>query len=132
MSYITTADITDSVALAFIANSDSRVAAWITNVDNEIKRLALTQGLTEGEIFTPLNSIVKEYAVNYFCLLVFKDNIGSNNIDVPDDEKYVKKYNLYVSECSRLRPLCTKALLSMDEDSVEASEMTGVSYFIRS
>jgi hypothetical protein len=129
--YISTADITDSVAKAFVDASDSRLEQWLTNVDNEIIRMALQNDLLEEDILDPLNSIVKEYLVAYFCLLVFRDNIGSNNVEVSSEEKYRIKYDLYVSETERLRPLCTKDIISTEEASVEPVNMTGVKYFVR-
>jgi hypothetical protein len=130
--YIETTEVTDSVVKDFIVRADTRVEQWLTCVDNEVKRLALKQGLFESEILTPLNSIVKEYAVAYFCLIVFRDNIGSNNVDVPAEEKYRVKYDLYVSETDRLKPQCTKELLRNNENIVEAVDMASVTYLARS
>lgn len=129
--YIEATDITDTVAKAFIDNADTRIEQWLTNVDNEINRLAYSKGLANEEILVPINPIVKEYAVAYFCLMVFKDNIGANNVTTPMDEKYKIKYGLYLEEIDRLKPQCTKGLLSINEGDVDAVSMASVKYFTR-
>lgn len=129
--YIATTDIADSVAKAFVAANDSRLETWLTNVDNEMKRLAFQNELTEDDILDPINPIIKEYLVACFCLNVFRDNIGSNNITTPLDEKYRIKYDLYTAECERLRPMCTRELIATTEADVRAVDMIGIKFFAR-
>ena len=61
--YITTADITDSVARDFITDVDTRLDTWMQRTDENLKSLALSLGVQPSQIYTPVNYSVKEYCI---------------------------------------------------------------------
>jgi hypothetical protein len=53
---------------------------------------------------------VKEYCVDYFCYLVFRDNFGTNNLPVTDQEKHKVKLDWYAKACEKMRPTITREM----------------------
>ena len=112
MAYITPAtDITDVDVKQFVTASDARLANWLAELDAEIEALAYERGLTHDDIHTTLNPVCKSYAISFYCYIVFRDNVGSTNPDTSENEKYLRKLEIYGAECTRKRSACTKELL---------------------
>lgn len=112
MAYITpSSDITDYDVKQFITAVDARLTAWATEVESELKAIAYQLGLVDSEIGATVNAVVKRYLVAYYCYIVFRDNVGAVNSNIPDQEKYKIKFEIYGVECNRLRKYCTKELI---------------------
>ena len=126
--YIATTDITDSLARDFINGSDARVDKWMERTDGEIQSMALSLGVPVGSIYTPLNSRVKEYAVAYFCFLLFQDTNGENDTENPENEVYLIKLKWYMERVGFLQTQITRELLTNVMTSVTAAGMvsTGI------
>jgi hypothetical protein len=114
--YSSTANITDSVISAFVSASDSRLSLWRTECDNEIKSLCEQRGveITTFEALDTVDSKIQEYWRATFARIVCRDNIGVNNVDVAQDEKYRVKYDIYRDECDRLRRQVTPEMFKGD------------------
>jgi hypothetical protein len=109
--YISSDDITDSIVMQFISKNDTRIQKWLDLVDADLQSLAQDRGLVSSSITSPLsNAKVKEYAVCYFCYLVFRDNYGTNNVQVSDQEKHKLKLDFYASTCQKMRPTLTREM----------------------
>jgi hypothetical protein len=109
--FIAPTDITDSIVMQFIAKNDSRLQIWFNLVDSELQSLAQDRGLPSNSITVPLaHAKVKEYAVDYFCYLVFRDNFGTNNVAVSDQEKHKIKLDWYANACQKMRPTLTREM----------------------
>lgn len=96
--YGLTSEITDKVIAAFVTASDSRLSLWRTECDNEIDSICEQRGVSVDSFLasgTEAHSKVQEYWRAYFCMIVCRDNIGSNNVDTAADEKYRIKYDIY-------------------------------------
>ena len=98
MSYISRADVTDNI----ISNFD--LAPYLIETDNEIIDLAESLGVSENAIETnPLHNKIKRYAIAFCLMRLCQDKTGSNNIELPEMEKYVVKYEIYRKEVEKLR-----------------------------
>ena len=119
--YALTAEITDSVIAAFVTAADARLSLWRTECDNEIKSLCEIRGvsITSFELEDAVHSKIQEYWRARFALAVCRDNIGVNNNDVAQDEKYRVKYDLYKDVCDSLRREITPEMFYNDTDSAD-------------
>lgn len=107
--YITTAMITDSIARDFISGTDTRLDTWMENTDLEIESIAQEKGVLAANIkITPLHYKIKEYAIAYYCFLVFQDAFGENDVAVSENEVHHMKLKYYLDKCNFLRPILTK------------------------
>ena len=122
--YITTADITDSVARDFI--SDSRVLIWMQRADEELGSLALTLGVPIASIYTPVNSRVRDYVIANFCYLLFRDVNGENEVENPGNEVHIVKMKQWKEVIDELRTLITKEQLLQVVTSLTPSQMVNV------
>ena len=110
------ADITDKVVQDFV--TDAIVENWLDSVDNEMLALAAEHNLTDEEIHSPLNPIVREYLIMYFNYLVMRDNIGGTNPESPEQEKYRVKFDIFAKECERMRLRCTEEIIEESDDDI--------------
>ena len=121
--YIATTDITDSLAKNFIDGTDSRLDAWMTNTDLEIESIAQEKGISTTQIEkTPLHYKIKEYAVAYYCSLIFQDCFGMNTVEIEANEAYKAKLTYYLDKCNFLRPNLTKEMFWVEGTSLGASD----------
>jgi hypothetical protein len=123
--YIATTDVTDSVARDFINGTDSRLDTWMANVDLEIESIAQEKDLATTEIETPIHYKIKEYAIAYYCFLIFQDAFGENAVEVDGQEIHEKKLKYYLEKCNYLRPTLTKAMFSTTGTSLTSSDRIG-------
>jgi hypothetical protein len=113
--YIATTDITDSLAKNFISGTDTRLDTWMTNTDLEIESIAQEKGIAASYIEkTPLHYKIKEYAISYYCFLIFQDCFGMNNVEMADNEVYKAKLQYYLEKCNFLRPNLTKEMFYVE------------------
>jgi L-ribulose-5-phosphate 3-epimerase UlaE len=120
--YIATTDITDSIARRYISGSDARLDTWMTNTDLEIESIAQEHGLSTESITVPIHYKVKEYAIAYYCYLIFQDVFGSNEVENPEQEIHKMKLEYCLSKCNALRQMITKEMLSVTSSSLSAHE----------
>lgn len=121
MAYIATTDITDSVISAF--NSDTRTTTWLAEVDGEIDGLAESLDVDEDDIYTTtLHPMVKQLCKALYGKFVCRDNMGVNNLDTTENDKYMVKYQMYSDEVQRLRGLVTAEMLTDTDGELVASE----------
>jgi hypothetical protein len=125
MAYITTADITDSVARDFVADVDTRLTAWMTNTTAEIESIAQEKGVAVADIETPIHYKIKEYAIAYYCFLIFQDSFGENDVEVAEMEVHERKLQYYLEKCNALRPTLTKEMFSVDNASITPANRIG-------
>ena len=110
--YALTSQITDSVISVFVAAADSRLSLWRTECDNEIESLCEQRGVPVDtfKATDTVNSKIQEYWRAKFALIVCRDNIGVNNVDVSQDEKYRVKYDIYKDVSDELRRQITQEM----------------------
>lgn len=109
MSYITTADIKDSVLLETIYST--LLAAKITDSDNEIADLAERKGAINITLNSPAHYKVKRYLVAWVCAELCKDLIGKNKIEIIESDLYYQKWKVYKSEAQDLEGEITREML---------------------
>jgi len=131
--YIEFTDITDSVVSDFLisGSADSRADKWMENTDLEIEMLALERGVTSTSIYeTPLSYRVKEYAMAYLCFLVCQDCFGTNDVEIEQNETYLKKLEYYRNRCELLKSQITKEMFLNTAQSLSPVQLvqTGVLY----
>jgi len=130
-TYITSADITDTVARRFIDATDTRVPEWIERANEQIEMLALKNGVDESYIQTPVHPVVSDYGRSVFCEQCFLENIGVNNIESPADEKYRIKYGMYVERIKMLAGQITAQMFDTTVSSLGTEDIIGGNTFWR-
>lgn len=123
--FLTTADITDSIALDFINANDTRVAGWLSDVDGELLSIAQELDADIRLISIPLHKKILEFAKCYYCLVNFQDTFGRNDVSQSGEETIMKKLEFYIARCNQLRPQLTKAMFNQNSDNLTATQRAG-------
>jgi hypothetical protein len=108
--YITTSDITDSIARRFVSANDSRLDTWMERTDDEVDAVAMAINVSPENIQTPIHPRIKEYAIAYYCFLIFQDAYGCNEVEDDDNDIYKLKLTYYADRCAALRNQLTKEM----------------------
>lgn len=100
MSYITTADITDS-SLKETALS-TLLSAKITACDAALEDMAMQKGVDDADDIetAPLGYLVKQWAIAWVCRELCFDLVGKNKADNIEADIYMGKYGEYKKRCS--------------------------------
>lgn len=130
-AYIDSTSITDTIAKRFVDATDTRVSTWVTRANEQIEMLALSLGVDETDIYTPLHPVIADFGRSVFCEQCFLENIGVNNIETPLDEKYRMKYDLYVDRIKTLRGQITRAMFDTTTADLDPEEVIGGNFFWR-
>jgi hypothetical protein len=131
-TYINSTDITDTIAKKFVDNQDLRVSVWLSRANSEIEALALSHDVYPSSIITsPLNPVIADYGRSVFCRDCFLDNIGTNNVETPENEKYLMKFKLYSERVMELSQQITPEMFDTTASSLSAASVTGGGIFWR-
>lgn len=103
-TYLTTADITDSIKGNFSLD------AYLTLADSEIVNMARKFGLTEDQIDTPLDFCIKQWAIAWVLMRLCLDKAGAANVEGIENDKYFVKFNLYRDQCWHYAKKITKEM----------------------
>ena len=120
--FLTTADITDSLANDFINANDARVQNWLDDVDGELLALAQELEVPLQSIMVPLHKKVLEYCQAYFCFACFQDAYGRNDIAQSTQETIKLKLDWYEKRVEKLKVQITKEMLLYTNISLQASQ----------
>jgi len=98
-TYLEYDDIKANIANGF------ELEPYLDEADSEVIDLAETLGVrnTDDIENNPLHYKIKRYAVVFVLMRVCQDKIGTNNVELPDLEKYTVLYNMYFKELARLK-----------------------------
>jgi len=97
-NYINANDIKANISIGF------DLEEYLEEADGEIEDLAQKLGVSTTDIETnPIHYKVKRYGVVYVLMRLCQDKIGTNNPDVPEIEKYMVLYGVYMKEYERLK-----------------------------
>jgi len=96
-NYISSGNITATVA------SDFNISGYIDRANDHIESIAYSLGVTPSGITTPVNFLLKEYAIAWCYREIYQDKIGANNIEIGESDKYLLLYNIQNDEVERLR-----------------------------
>jgi len=121
-TYISSDDITDNIVSGF------DLSAYLTESYKEIEDLAEEKGVrTSTDIASPLHYKMKRYAICFVIMRLCQDKCGTNNVDIPELEKYVIKYNMYRKELAQLKDLITFEMITNSINSLrDRSIQTGI------
>jgi len=112
--YISSSDITDKV-LDGLATE-----AYVAEGNDAIEDLAEVKGIRStsdiGDGAGAVHNRVKRYGVAYCCMRIAQDHMAVNNVDVPELEKYVIKYNIYRKEVAQLKTEISREMILDDVD----------------
>ena len=98
-TYLEYDDIKANIAVGF------ELEPYLDEADSEVIDLAETLGVrnTDDIENNPLHYKIKRYAVAFVLMRLCQDKIGTNNVELPDLEKYTVLYNMYAKELARLK-----------------------------
>lgn len=114
--YIASGDI-----LALVAQ-DFDMAPYISGVNDSLEYLAYSMGVTPSGISTPVHHLIKEYGKSLCLRDLYKDKIGTNNINLGETDKYIVLYDIQNKEVERLRRDLTAEMFTGGADT--PSELT--------
>jgi hypothetical protein len=99
MAFLLEADLTDKVAIPFIADVNTDINVYLTKGDEAITSLAQAKGvLDSADIVEPLVYELKEYGLAIAYSKLFADAMAVNNNDAFESDKYASKMMHYKQE----------------------------------
>jgi hypothetical protein len=120
--FLSTSDITDSLASDFVTAGDLRVQSWLDLVDGELLSIAQEQEVPLQSICMPLHKKILEYCKSYFCFVCFQDALGRNDMVQTSYETIKIKLDWYALRCEKLRLQLTKQMFLYTNLSLQASQ----------
>lgn len=126
--FLSTSDITDSLALDFVNAGDTRVQSWLDSVDGELMSLAQERGAPVDQIFVPLHKKLLEYCKNYFCVCCFQDAFGRNDIAQSAQETIKLKLDYYLERCSNMRKELTREMFMNIVSDIDQAGRSAVTF----
>jgi hypothetical protein len=120
--FLSTTDITDSLATDFVDANDLRVTKWLELVDGEILSVAQEKDVDLNNIKMPLHKKILEFAKCYYCMVCFQDTFGRNDINQGGEETIVKKLEYYTARVGHLRTQLTKEMFEINCSTLSANQ----------
>lgn len=117
-NYIGSGDFTSLVA------SDFNMSGYINLANDAIESLALSNGVSVYSQIqqSPLNPLIKQYAVRYAYCQLYLDKLGANNTDSPEQDKYLVLYNINNDLLEKIRrDITQEAFLGVIDSASETS-----------
>lgn len=97
MAFLVQADITDKVAIPFIADANTDISVYLAKGDAYIVSLAQAKGVMDSaDINTPMVIELKEYGLAKMYIDLFADAMLVNNNEAFEMDKYQKKVEYYM------------------------------------
>lgn len=97
-NYIQVDDIKSNIAQGF------ELQPYLDETDEEVRDIAERLGVRDADdIKVPLHYKIKRYAVVYTLMRLCQDKTGTNNVEMPEYEKYLVQYQMYRKELEELR-----------------------------
>jgi len=123
-TYIDADDITDLMMKE--TGFSSRLTAKLTKSDDAVEDLANRKGVAIASVPTDDDTpyLVKEWCIAWVGMEMCFDAMGKNNIPLPEQEKYLVKYNKYRERVKDLDAKITPAILYGNEDAGVADRAT--------
>lgn len=123
MSYISASDITDKITTGF----STSIGLLITRSDSEMNNLVREYGLESTDIETsPLDYVIKQWLISWVMVTFLIEQFGVNNVDIPDTEKYLVKYKMYLDRMGQYRDQITPAMIMGDvENATDMAPFSG-------
>lgn len=92
-TYIQVDDVTDPIILAF----EEALQNKLELSDDAVEDLADIKGVSSSDQIKtdPVHFQLKRYAIYWTCAEICLDYLGTNNVDVVEQEKYHRKYDIY-------------------------------------
>lgn len=97
-TYIQVDDIKSNIVQGF------ELQPYLDETDEEVRDAAERLGVRDpDDISLPLHYKIKRYAVVYTLMRLCQDKMGTNNVEMPEMEKYAVQYGMYNKELEQLR-----------------------------
>jgi hypothetical protein len=113
MPYLTTDDITDKVAIPFIADVNTDIQDYLDKGDRAIESLAQSKGVLDfSKIATPLVYELQEYGLAVVYKKLFADAMNVNNNEGFESDKYENKMEHYEAQCDKYRKMITYEMIT--------------------
>jgi len=101
MAYLSTDDITDKVAIPFIADPNTDIQVYLDKGDAYIESIAQSRGVLDfTKIQMPLVIELKEYGLAKLYCELFADVMNVNNNEAFEQDKYQNKMEYYKSKAN--------------------------------
>ena len=104
---ISRSDIKDTIIGQF------DLADYLTETNDAVIDLAESLGVCEDCIDDdPIHNTIKRYAIAYCLMRLCQDKMGTNSTDMPEQDRYFVKYNIYKNEAEQLRKHITYEMMT--------------------
>jgi hypothetical protein len=84
-NYITSADITHVHLKQF---PEEILQPYVDEANDQLEDIGLQKGVSASEIDTPVSIVIKRYLSNYVVMRFAQDSIGTNNVEISDEDMY--------------------------------------------
>jgi len=93
-TYITLTDITDQHLKQF---PDEILQPYVDEANIHLEDVAMQKGVLIEQIKTPVSIIIQRCLSNYVVMRFAEDSIGVNNIEITDDDMYVRMMGTFMT-----------------------------------
>lgn len=121
LNYITNTDVTATVV------QDFNISGYIDRSNDHCEYFARTLNVNPSGIANPIHPQTKEYLVAWCEREIYKDKMGTNNVDF-DQDKYITLFNIQSKEVERLRRDITKEIMMSKTASGNETSSTVILY----
>ena len=112
MAFLVEADITDKVAIPFIANTNTDIDLYLTKGDLYIESIAQAKGVIDpDDIATPMVIELKEYGLAKTYMELFQDAAFVNNKEAFEEDKYLAKLKYYQDKAKMMANVLTYEMI---------------------
>ena len=130
MAYIADSDISQDMLAAQFSSSYS---TYHTAVDNHIEELAEGEQVETDDIAVDddgylENKFLRRYASYWARMELFLDKMGMNDNSLPDEEKYMVKYEAYRKKVDQMQSRITAEMLTNEIESRMSTSSSGNLY----
>ena len=113
MAFLTSADITDKIAIPFIADTNTDINVYLAKGDKYIISLAQAKGVMDSaDILTPMVIELLEYGLAMMYVDLFADVMNVNNNDSFESDKYDNKMSYYKDRANMLKKELTYEMIT--------------------
>ena len=108
--YIEVSDITH-VHLKQFASASGVLEAYVSEANDQYEDLGLQLGVDPSDLYTPIPIVSKRYLNSYIVSRFAEDSIATNNVEVSDDDMYVRMANEFEKNLTQYRKQLTPELI---------------------
>jgi len=108
--FFTIDDITN-VHIKQFSSASGVLEAYVTEAEGQYYDIALQLGVDPNDIYGPIPIVATRYLNAYISYRFAEDSIGSNNVEISENDMYVRMYDQFIVNAATYRKQLTPELI---------------------